>query len=438
MHDFNDEKHELRDTMDNTGKLFGDDLLKQIRERFCHVESDPATGPRIYLENAGGGLTLRKVVDLVAQQTALPDNAGRENVTSKEIESLLARGREDLASLLGARSGVVVCGESTTGNAFRSIGAIIASVPGGNVVTTNLDHPAIYDSTRQLAERYGKEWRVAGLSRERGVVEPKSIAAHVDADTSLLALIHSSNITGMKNDVAAIIEAARAIKPDLYVLLDGAQHGPHSLVDVEELGCDVYLVSSYKLFSKIGASGMYLSDRAARLPHDKLLGKPETAWELGTREQAGYGAWSEVVDYLCWLGGHFGAARGRREGIAAAMQAIELHEGALTSRMLWGVEGVAGLLDMPGVTVYCVGEDLTHREPCVILNVRGRTSSEVVSYLGENGIRVHNRVSDAYSRHTLEALGIEECVRVSLSHYNSPGEVDTFLEALRDGPGCAG
>jgi len=200
----------------------------------------------------------------------------------------------------------------------------------------------------------------------------------------------------------------------------------------------VYLVSSYKLFSKIGASGMYLSERAARLPHDKLLGKPETAWELGTREQAGYGAWAEVVDYLCWLGGQFTEAEGRREKIASAMEAIELHERALTSRMLRGAERSGGLLDMPGVTVYCVDEDLTHREPCVILNVRGRTSSEAVSYLGENGIRAHNRVSDAYSRHTLEALGIEECVRVSLAHYNSPGEVDTFLEVLRNCPGNGG
>ena len=415
---------------DSTGKLFQDSVLASIRARFCHVESDPVSGPRVYFENAGGSLTLKSVVDLVSRETALPDNAGRDNPTSHKIGATIQRGTADLTLLLGARSGVVALGESTTSNAFKALGAIVANVPGNNVVTTNLDHPAMYDSTRLLAERTGKEWRVAGLSPRRGLVEPESIAAHIDAGTAVLAVMHSSNITGMTNDVASIIQAARERKPDLYVVLDGAQHGPHGLVDVARLGCDAYFVASYKLFSKIAASAVYLSDRAARLPHDKLLGKPETQWELGTREPAGYAAWSAVVDHVCWLAGHFTTSPDRRELIAAAMNAIELHERALTHRLLHGAEPSRGLLDMGQVTVYGDVDDLAAREPCVILSVKGMSSAETVSALAEQGIRVHNRVSDAYSRHTLEALGIEECVRVSLAHYNSPEEVDAFLRAL--------
>ena len=54
----------------------------------------------------------------------------------------------------------------------------------------------------------------------------------------------------------------------------------------------------------------------------------------------------------------------------------------------------------------------------------------MVSYLREKGIRVHNRIFDAYSRHTLSALGLEECVRVSLAHYNTREEVDIFLKTM--------
>jgi selenocysteine lyase/cysteine desulfurase len=81
--------------------------------------------------------------------------------------------------------------------------------------------------------------------------------------------------------------------------------------------------------------------------------------------------------------------------------------------------------------VYAEVDDLVIKEPQMIFNVGGMTSGEVVSYLGERGIRVHNRVSDAYSRHTLSALGLEQCVRVSLAHYNTPGEVDVFLTVLQ-------
>ena len=415
---------------DQQGKLLDDALLADVRDRFCHVTCDPVVGPRIYLENAGGALTLKNVVDAVARHTAIPDNAGRANDTSRHVEHVIAEGRDNLRTLAGACKGVVDVGESTTRNAWTVLRAIIENVPGTNVVVTNLDHPATYDTTRTLCERVGLEWRVAGLTPARGLVEPASVCAQVDDGTVALAIIHSSNITGTQNPVAEIVREARRARPDLYVLVDGAQHGPHGVVDVEALGCDAYLLSSYKMFSKIGSSAFYVSERASQLPHDKLRGKPQTYWEQGTREQAGYAGWTEVADYLCWLGAHFSDASGRRQLVVAAMQAVERHERALTHRMLHGTASTAGLLAMGHVAVHGEVEDLSVKEPCVGLSVDGMASGEVVERLAGEGIRVHNRISDAYSRHTLEALGLEECVRVSLCHYNSPDEVWTFLSAI--------
>lgn len=415
---------------DLEGKLLEDALLVAIRERFCHVTSDPVAGPRIYLENAGGALTLKRVLEVVVFHTAIPDNAGRANPTSHEVGRVIAKGREDLRTLLGATRGVVDIGESTTRNAWTVLRSIIENVPGTNVVVTNLDHPATFDTAKILCDRMRLEWRVAALTPSRGVVEPASVCDHVDGGTVALAIVHSSNITGAQNPIAEIVWKARRAKPDLYVLVDGAQHGPHGLVDVEELGCDAYLLSSYKMFSKIGASAFYLSERAAQLPHDKLLGKPQECWEQGTREQAGYAGWSEVADYLCWLGAHFAEASDRRQLVAAAMRAIELHERALTHLLLHGNGEAPGLLSLGHVAVHGEVEDLSIKEPCLGFSVIDMTSGEVVGRLAQDGIRVHNRVSDAYSRHTLEALGIEECVRVSLCHYNTPEEVDAFLTAV--------
>ena len=123
------------------------------------------------------------------------------------------------------------------------------------------------------------------------------------------------------------------------MVVDGATFGNHGVVDVDELGCDAYLLSSYKLFSKVGASVAYLSDRTSRLPHDKLVGKPESYWELGTREQAGYAAWSEVVNYLCWLGGHFTKASRAARANHSGNECHRVHERALTFRMLAGSRG---------------------------------------------------------------------------------------------------
>ena len=417
---------------DSAGHAFDNVLLTEIRNRFCHVDSDPYSGRRIYFENAGGALTLKNVVEITAEQTALPDNAGRDNAASRMISETIERGRADLKAILGARSGTVAVGESTTANVFRIVSAFVRSVPGANLVTTNLDHPAVYDSTRRLCEQHGKEWRVAGLSPETGDVPAEAVLSLIDKSTLALCMIHSSNITGGVNDVKTIIQRARKIKPDLYVLVDGAQHGPHAVVDVEDLACDAYTLSSYKMFSKIGGSAAYLSARAACLPHDKLIGKSAETWDLGTREQAAYAGWSAVADYLCWLGGHTVDSGDRRALIAAGMTAANRHERALTHRLLHGTKATRGLLNIEGVAVYGETDDLTRREAVVSVRIKGMTSAEAVSALRARGIRIHNRVRDAYSKHTLDALDIEECLRVSLCHYNSLEEVDTFLAEVGD------
>ena len=55
-------------------------------------------------------------------------------------------------------------------------------------------------------------------------------------------------------------------------------------------------------------------------------------------------------------------------------------------------------------------------------------SFQAVELYNRAGIRVHNRTRDAYSKHTLDALGINEGVRLSACHYNTPEEMDRFLE----------
>lgn len=416
----------------DTSQPFDPGLIAQIRDQFVYVDTAPFCGKRIYLENAGGSLTLKTVVEAVSEWTALPDNAGRDNAASRAVTQVIVRASRQLLLLLGAEDGAIGIAESTTSNAFRVLRSIVENVPGGNLVTTKLDHPALYDSTRILAERSGKEWRVAEMCPRSGLVTPEHVLEAVDEDTVALAVIHGSNNLGTVNDIESIVKAARTVKPDLYVLVDGAQHTPHGVVDVKRLQCDGYLVSSYKTFGKPGVSAVWLSPRMAELPHDQILGKTATDWEVGTREPAGYAAWLEVMDYLYWLGDKFTTSSDKRARVVAAMEAIGRHERALTRRLLEGGDSVRGMAQLPGVGIQGETENLSVKDPAFAFTVRGMTSGDVVAYFASKGIIVHNRVSDAYSRHTMAALGIEECVRVSLCHYNTLDEVDLFLKALAE------
>lgn len=410
--------------------VFSADLIKEIRSQFQNIDSDPITGERIYFENAGGTLKLKSIFPVIDLFTRLPDNAGRRNKTSKEIDRILTKGRDDVALFLGARSGHVISEQSGTGMSFRILSTIARSIKGSNIVTSNLDHPAVYDTCHILAKRHGLECRVAPLDRDTGCVSAPGVSRLIDRDTVMLAIIHASNNIGTVNEVVRIVKDARGIKPDIYIVLDGCQYVSHGVIDVETYGADAWFFDAYKVYSKIGTNFAHISERLSALDRDNLLGKPAGDWDLGTREAAAFACISCVVEYFQWLGSYFTKNKEPREMILAAMEAIDDHEKQLIKWMLHGTDNAPGLLSIKNITVYGETSDLSKRQAIFAFNVKNVSSADVVDYLELNGIRVHNRTSDAYSRHTLEGLGISECVRVSLCHYNTKQEIERFLELI--------
>lgn len=422
------------------GGLFSPQLLDELRARLMHAERDPFMGPRIFLENAGGSLRLKSVCEAASRESAIPDNEGRCTAASAHVSDVIRRGRDDAQLFFGAGSGQVVAAQTTTQILFRVIRAVAEHVPGSNIVTTSLEHPAIFDSTRLYAESCRKAWRVAGLNPVTGGVDPEAILREIDKDTGLLAFIHASNITGTVLDAARIIREARRIKPGLFVVIDGTQHAPHAPVDVEALGCDAYCFAPYKILGKVGTGFGWISDRVAALPHDRLLGKPFENWNLGTQEPAAYAGWTAVVDYLAWLGQKATGSSDRRAQIVAAMNRAAQHERALLQRILQGNGSRRGLLAMPHVVLHGYAPQAADHDCVLAFTLAGLAAPEAVQRYRDAGVVVHYRASDAYSRHVLHALGVESLVRCSALHYNTPAEVDRFLEvtdALRGGHGRA-
>jgi selenocysteine lyase/cysteine desulfurase len=410
---------------------FSTDLLDQVRSRFHHMKSDPVMGPRIYFESAGGSLSLRSAVERSAEIAARPDNAGRDNASSRDLESIMARGREDAELFLGARSGRIISGESTTANVFRIVEAMLKDRKGGNVVTTSLEHPCTFGATKFYARRSGLEWRVAPIAPRTGELTPESISDRVDEDTAAVVFIHASNVIGTRVDAGEVVDQVRRRNQQALILVDGAQRAPHGPIDVEQLGADAYCFAPYKTFSVLGTCFAWLSDRMVQLDHPRLDGTPVTTWELGTRDPSGFAAWSEVVAYLLWLGSVVDPnVTDRRARIVSAMTSIEQHESALTAHM------IDGLSSIPGIRLFGVPDASERREAVFAVTMDGMTAGELVIAMGARGISVHDRKHDAYSGHILEAIGAPDCVRISMAHYNTTDEIDALLAALDELGAC--
>ncbi len=415
------------------------DLLAAVRERFHHVDHCPVTDePRIFLESGGGSLKLKAAIAAMAEVSALPDQEGRDNPASHHLSALLDRGREDLHLLfgtaaLGAARGRVISGETGTRLLYRLVRSVALSAPPGPVLSSTLEHPASLDAARQWAQQTDRHWAEVPFDTQAGALTAEHYAAAVTPDTRLATIIHTSMLTGFVADLPAITAAIRRVAPECYIIVDGIQHAPHGTMEVARYGADAYVFSPYKAYSRLSLGFAWVGDRVHALPHEHMLGKEGADWELGSRDPGFYAAQSAVVDYYAWLGSHHlpTGTHSRAALVAAGTAAMARHEAALIELLLHGDADTPGLLSMPEVTI--VGPATAQgREGIVSFNLRGLDSPALVQALARRHIRVHARVTDGYSGHILGALGLQDCLRVSLAHYNTPQEVQACLRAVAE------
>lgn len=407
-------------------------LLDAVRDRFAHVDTCPFEGPRIFFENAGGALRLKSVVATSALYASYPDNQGRPNVASQALMRVIDQGKADMRLFLNAPTGQVFVGESGTEVLFRLVrNAATGAAPGGVMLRSTLEHPALGSSMTHWARVTGRELIEVAHDDATGTVGLEAYKAALRPDIRVASIIHTSPVTGMSVDVGAIAAAIREVAPDALIIVDGIQHACHGPVDVAGYGIDGYALSPYKMFSRHGYGVGWASDRLTAQVHEQIIGGPATSWELGTRDTGAYATFSDVVDYFDWLGSQFSESPDRRTRLEAAGAAIHAQEAALVRAILKGTGNLRGLAEMPGVHLIA-GEAVEGREGVVSLNLDGWDTGALVEFLGARGIRTHIRKADQYSGNVLRPLGRADCLRISFCHYNTEAEVARLLGAMEE------
>ena len=418
-------------------RMFTEEELDKIRGQFYYVDEDHYGRKRLFFDNAGGSLRLKKAEEAFHRVDSLPDASEHSNSLARELAALEDRGREDIKKVIfGAKSGTIYPSYTASQIAMEMVRVITENARGTNIVTTMLEHPSVFDAARLYSRIHGMELRVAGVNKETGGVDADTILSLIDQNTALLCCMAASNISGYIYETEKICRKAREINPDIYIYIDAVQHAPHGVLDPEEWGADVTSFAPYKFFGVRGFGLAYLSDRVSRFVHHRLLGKPEDDWEVGSPATAQFAVITEIINYVAGLGGAVcpegGTAcpeeQSRRKLFEIGMQRIADHERGLLDMMLEGVDGIPGLRHIPGVTVQMDGKDLTTRD--LILGIEFENLSceqAVVEYEKRGVITFERALSSMYSKRMVEAFDSKGMVRLSPLHVNTPQEISHFL-----------
>ena len=407
-------------------------LIESIRKKFMHVETCPFEGERIFFENAGGSLRLKSVVETSALYASYPDNQGRENEASKALVRSIENGKSKMRLFFNADRGDVIVGESGTELLFRLIRTAALELPrGGTMLSSTLEHPASMSAMKKWAKNTLRSHIIVEHDDELGTVDEKAYLKKLTRDVRVVSIVHTSPVTGMTVDLEKITKEVRNVTPDCIIIVDGIQHSSHGAIDVQKYNIDGYVVSPYKMFSRHGYGVAWASDRLCALGKEQLVGGPFQNWELGTRDAGSYATFSDVVDYLDWLGSNFTNSESARERLEASSVAIKAHEQELVNLALHGSENLIGLIKIEQIEI--IGDlASTSREGVVSFYFKNKPSTLIVEKLRQRKIRVHIRKDDHYCGNILRPLNQKDCIRFSICHYNSKAEVIEFLKAINE------
>ena len=403
-----------------------------VREQFPSLSLQYQRHGSAFLDGPAGTQVPKQVMDAV-QYYFLGANANTCGafLTSRRNDEMILSARAAMADFFNCESNEVVFGQNMTTITFALARAIGRELKAGDeIVVTTLDHDANVAPWRALEEK-DVVIRQVDIRESDCTLDLEDLKRKITAKTKLVAVGYASNMVGTINPVAEIAKLAHAAGALMFI--DAVHYAPHGLIDVKALDCDFLACSPYKFFGPHMGTLYGKREHLERFKPYKV--RPATdvspeCWETGTQVQELIAGIAAAVDYIAELGQHCDStAKSRRDGLQAAYRATHQYETALLTRLIEGLQAI------PEMRIFGITDAKRFDERCSTLSFRmgNHNPTAIATFLGERGIFTWD--GNFYALNLSERLGVEQhggVLRVGLVHYNTMGEVERLLAALRE------
>ncbi|MFZ6008847.1 MAG: aminotransferase class V-fold PLP-dependent enzyme, partial [Bacteroidota bacterium] len=374
----------------------------------------------VYFDNAATNQKPKRVIDaLVDYYTGFNANIHRgihtlaekatkafEQTREAAKDFIHAESTEEIIFTRGVTEGINLVA-SSYGRAFVK--------EGDEIIISGLEHHSNIVPWQLVCEEKKAKLKVIPVTVD-GELNVDAYKKLLSPKTKVVSVNHASNSLGTINPIKEIIRLAHEV--GAIVLIDGAQAGAHLPVDVQDLDCDFYCLSSHKMYGPTGAGILYgKKELLEKMPpyHGggemiKEVTFEKTTYndlpykfEAGTPNIGDVVAYRHAFEFIQELG---------RENIAA-------HEQEL---LTYATERVSQLK-----SIQLIGT-AKHKVGVLSFVVQGIHHFDIGQMLDTRGIAV--RTGHHCTQPLMDCLGIEGTVRASFSVYNTKKEVDLLVEGL--------
>jgi len=377
----------------------------------------PGTQTTVHFNHAGASLpsaaTLQAIqAHLQREATQGPMEAG---VASRELTE---NARALAARLLNADPAEV----ALTGGNSPGWGAAFAALepwlPGDRILVGRHEWGGNLAVMRLKAQRAGATLETIP-SDDSGCVDAQALEAMLDERVRLIALTWLPANGGLINPAAAVGSVAR--RHGIPYFVDAAQAVGQLPVDVAQIGCDVLSGAGRKALRGPRGTGLlyvrrgfldrltpaFVDTHSAPLGAD---GEPVLRPDAARLESAE-------------------ASLALRCGLANALQeALDIGLPAIRARIDATAESLrTELAAIPGITVLDQGRE---RSGLVSFNVAGQDAVSVQRAMAAQGITIGSN-GVPYTPLDMQARGLTQIARASVSYLTNDAEIDRLLQGLR-------
>jgi selenocysteine lyase/cysteine desulfurase len=371
----------------------------------------PGADRVLHLNHAGSSLMSAATLAAIEAQLRREAEAGAMEAgvaVARRIDEV----RADVARLIGAGAdevGFTGGNSDGWGRAF----AALRLAPGDRVLVGRTE----WGGNLACLERAGLAVETVPAD-EHGQISLEALARMLDGRVRLLALTWAPANGGLVQPAAAVGRLARAAGVPYF--LDAAQVVGQMPVDVAEVGCDVLTAPARKhLRGPRGVGFVYVRrDFADRLDPAFV----DTASAPIGPEGAGLRADARRLESA------EGSAALRLGFGAAVRQALDLGLDRIRAAIAEPADDLrARLARVPGLQLRDLGLE---RSGLIAFTLAGRSGTEVQAALLAQGINLGFNTR-AYTPLDMDARGLGEILRASVSYLTTEAELDRFTAALR-------
>jgi cysteine desulfurase len=334
-------------------------------------------------------------------------NASSIHYFGQKARQQVETARRQVAERLGCLAQEIVFTSGGTESDNLALFGVARRQPGGHIVTSAIEHPAVLSTCARLERGDTSVTYVTpGID---GVISPDSVRQALRPETVLVSVMHANNETGVIQPIGEICDIARAA--GVLFHSDGVQAAGKLRIGLAESGIDLYSLSGHKFGAPKGIGALYIR-KGVTLDPILYGGRHERERRAGTENVPGIVALGQAAS-LPYDAGAISQLRDRLEaGILARVPSTFVNGGAAprlpnTSNIRF--EGIGG-------------EAMT-----IALDLRG--------YAVSSGSACSSGAVEP--SHVLLAMGLtpEEArssVRFSLGPANTVAEVDGLIDAVVD------